>query len=71
MAMNEYDVKGEIQRATVAIVNGIANAINGAGGATNVNVRIGDKEFRNYVVRTVNETLKSQGRKPLNTITAY
>lgn len=71
MAMNEYDVKGEIQRATVAIVNGIANAINGAGGATNVNVRIGDKEFRNYVVRTVNETLKSQGRKSLNTITAY
>ena len=71
MAMNEYDVKGEIQRATVAIVNGIANAINGAGGATNVNVRIGDKEFKNYVVRTVNEALKSQGRKSLNTITAY
>ena len=71
MAMNEYDVKGEIQRATVAIVNGIANAINGAGGATNVNVRIGDKAFKNYVVQVVNETLKAQGRKSLNTITAY
>ena len=71
MAMNEYDVKGEIQRATVAIVNGIANAINGAGGATNVNVRIGDKAFKNYVVQVVNDTLKAQGRKSLNTITAY
>lgn len=71
MAMNEYDVKGEIQRATVAIVNGIANAINGAGGATNVNVRIGDREFKNYVVQVVNDTLKAQGRKTLNTITAY
>ena len=71
MAMNEYDVKGEIQRATVAIVNGITNAINGAGGATSVNVRIGDREFKNYVVQVVNDTLKSQGRKTLNTITAY
>ena len=71
MAMNEYDVKGEIQRATVAIVNGITNAINGAGGATNVNVRIGDREFKNYVVQVVNNTLKAQGRKTLNTITAY
>lgn len=71
MAMNEYDVKGEIQRATVAIVNGIANAINGAGGATSVNVRIGDREFKNYVVQVVNDTLKAQGRKTLNTITAY
>ena len=71
MAMNEYDVKGEIQRATVAIVNGITNAINGAGGATNVNVRIGDREFKNYVVQVVNDTLKAQGRKTLNTITAY
>lgn len=71
MAMNEYDVKGEIQRATVAIVNGITNAINGAGGATNVSVRIGDREFKNYVVQVVNDTLKAQGRKTLNTITAY
>lgn len=71
MAMNEYDVKGEIQRATVAIVNGITNAINGAGGATNVNVRIGDREFKNYVVQVVNDTLKAQGRKTLNTITVY
>lgn len=71
MAMNEYDVKGEIQRATVAIVNGITNAINGAGGATSVNVRIGDREFKNYVVKVVNDTLKAQGRKSLNTITAY
>lgn len=71
MAMNEYDVKGEIQRATVAIVNGITNAINGAGGATSVNVRIGDREFKNYVVQVVNDTLKAQGRKTLNTITAY
>ena len=71
MAMNEYDVKGEIQRATVAIVNGITNAINGAGGATNVSVRIGDREFKNYVVQVVNDTLKAQGRKTLNTVTAY
>ena len=71
MAMNEYDVKGEIQRATVAIVNGITNAINGAGGATSVNVRIGDREFKNYVVQVVNDTLKAQGRKTLNTVTAY
>ena len=71
MAMNEYDVKGEIQRATVAIVNGITNAINGAGGTTSVNVRIGDRAFKNYVVQVVNETLKAQGRKSLNTITAY
>ena len=71
MAMNEYDVKGEIQRATVAIVNGITNAINGAGGATSVNVRIGDRAFKNYVVQVVNDTLKAQGRKSLNTITAY
>ena len=71
MAMNEYDVKGEIQRATVAIVNGITNAINGAGGATSVNVRIGDRAFKNYVVQVVNDTLKAQGRKTLNAITAY
>ena len=74
MAMNDYDLRGAIQQAASAIVNGIVGGLSYGmqdGGNTPVIVRIGDKDFNGYIVSTVNNSLRAQGRKSLNRVTAY
>lgn len=71
MAMQDYDLRGAIQNAAVAIVNGIVTGLGNQDNNTEITVRIGDKDFNSYVVNTVNTTLRAQGRKSLRTITAY
>ena len=71
MAMQDYDLRGAIQNAAVAIVNGIVTGLGNQDNNTEITVRIGDKDFNSYVVNTVNNTLRAQGRKSLRTITAY
>lgn len=74
MAMQDYDFRGAIQSAAVAIVNGVVSGLSNTtqdGGNTPVIVRIGDKDFNGYIVNTVNNSLRAQGRKSLNKITAY
>lgn len=74
MAMQDYDLRGAIQSAAVAIVNGVVSGLSNTtqdGGNTPVIVRIGDKDFNGYIVNTVNNSLRAQGRKSLNRITAY
>lgn len=71
MAMQDYDLRGAIQSAAVAIVNGIVTGLGNQDNNTEITVRIGDKDFNSYVVNTVNNTLRAQGRKSLRTITAY
>ena len=74
MAMQDYDIRGAIQQAAAAIVNGVVGGLGDTtqgGGNTPVIIRIGDKDFNGYIVNTVNGTLKAQGRKSLNRITAY
>lgn len=74
MAMSDYDLRGAIQRAAAAIVNGIVDGLSNTtqdSGNTPVVIRIGDKDFSGYIVNTVNNTLRSQGRKSLNRVTSY
>lgn len=71
MAMQDYDLRGAIQQAAVAVVNGIVAGLSNQDGNTEVTVRIGDREFNSYIVNTVNDTLRAQGRKSLRTVTAY
>lgn len=74
MALNDYDLRGAIQQAAVAVVNGIVSGLGNntqSGGNTPVIVRIGDKDFNGYIVNTVNGTLRAQGRKSLNRVTSY
>ena len=71
MAMQDYDLRGAIQNAAVAIVNGIVTGLGNQDNNTEITVRIGDKDFNSYVMNTVNTTLRAQGRKSLRTITAY
>lgn len=74
MAMNDYGLKEIINSAAEAMVNGIVTGLkmnNGSGINNNVTVKIGEKEFKSYIVDVVNSVLKAQGRKTLNTVTAY
>ena len=74
MAMQDYDLRGAIQSAAAAIVNGVVDGLSSGrqdSGNTPVIIRIGDRDFNGYIVSTVNGTLRSQGRKSLNTVTAY
>ena len=74
MAMQDYDLRGAIQQAAVAIVNGIVDGLSDTdegNGNVPIIVQIGDKNFNGYIVNAVNSTLRAQGRKSLNTVTAY
>ena len=74
MAMQDYDLRGAIQNAAVAIVNGVVSGLSNTtqdSGNTPVVIRIGDRDFNGYIVNTVNNSLRAQGRKSLNRITAY
>lgn len=74
MAMQDYDLRGAIQGAAVAIVNGVVDGLSNTtqdSRNTPVVIRIGDRDFNGYIVNTVNNSLRAQGRKSLNRITAY
>lgn len=74
MAMRDYDLRGAIQEAAVAIVNGIVDGLSETdegNGNVPIIVQIGDKNFNGYITNAVNSTLRAQGRKSLNTVTAY
>lgn len=74
MAMNDYGLKEAIYAATEGIVNGIITGLkmNNFGGVdNNVVVKIGEKEFKSYIVETIDTRLKAQGRKSLKTVTSY
>ena len=74
MAMQDYDLRGAIQQAAAAIVNGIVAGLSSTGdnsGRTPVIVRIGDKDFSGYIETALNKSLQSQGRKTLRNVTAY
>ena len=74
MAMQDYDLRGAIQQAAAAIVNGIVAGLSNTGdnsGRTPVIVRIGDKDFSGYIETALNNSLQSQGRKTLRNVTAY
>lgn len=74
MAMQDYDLRGAIQQAAAAVVNGVVSGLREdtqSSDNTPVIIRIGDKDFNGYIVNTVNGTLRAQGRKSLRTVTAY
>ena len=74
MAMTDYGLNETINQAAANIVNGIVLGLRMSGtGAANgdIIVKIGEKDFNSYIVQTVNNSLKAQGRKTLNTVTAY
>lgn len=74
MALEKYDLDAIINRAAANIVNGVVTGLrmtssNNSGG--DVIVKVGEREFKSYIVQTVNDTLRAQGRKSLDTVTAY
>lgn len=74
MALEKYDLDAIINRAAANIVNGIITGLrmtsnNNSGG--DIIVKIGERDFKSYIVQTVNDTLRAQGRKSLDTVTAY
>lgn len=73
MALKDYRLNETITASASAIVNGIVSgmSMNNASNKTQIVVQIGEKDFKSYIVKTVNETLNAKGRKNLNTITAY
>ena len=74
MAMRDYDLRGAIQEAAVAIVNGIVAGLSSTGdnsGRTPVILRIGDKEFIGYIETALDNSLQSKGRKTISKVTAY
>ena len=74
MAMRDYDLRGAIQEAAVAIVNGIVAGLSSTGdnsGRTPVIFRISDKDFIGYIETALNNSLQSQGRKTIRNVTAY
>lgn len=74
MAMQDYDLRGAIQQAAAAIVNGIVAGLSRTGdnsGRTPVIFRIGDKDFIGYIETALDNSLQSQGRKTIRNVTAY
>ena len=74
MALEKYDLEAIINRAAANVVNGIITGLrmtanNNSGG--DIIVKIGERDFKSYIVQTVNDTLRAQGRKSLDTVTAY
>lgn len=55
------------------LVNGIVSGmnINAVGGTNNIVVKIGEQEFKSYIVKASNENLNQKGRKTLNNVTRY
>lgn len=64
-----------IQKATLGVVNGILSGLSvgqsGSDTDKKIIVKIGEKEFNAYLLQAMNSVLNANGRKTLNTITAY
>lgn len=73
MALKDYRLNETITASASAIVNGIVSGINMNRNSDKMNivVQIGEKDFKSYIIKTVNETLNAKGRKNLNAITSY
>lgn len=73
MALKDYRLNETITASASAIVNGIVSgmSMNKGSNKTEIVVQIGEKDFKSYIVKTVNETLNAKGRKNLNAVTAY
>lgn len=75
MAMQDYGLREEIARAAEVIVNGVVMGLRNNQGSntrgTQTTIKIGDRTFKAYVFEATNQSLKSKGRKTLNTVTAY
>ena len=73
MALKDYRLNETITASASAIVNGIVSgmSMNKDYRRTEIVVKIGEKDFKSYIVKTVNETLNAKGRKNLNAVTAY
>lgn len=73
MALKDYRLNETIVESASAIVNGIVGGLgmNKSSNKTEVIVQIGEKDFKSYIVKTINETLNAKGRKNLNAVTAY
>lgn len=74
LALEKYDLEAIINRSAANIVNGVVTGLrmtsnNNSGG--DIIVKIGERDFKSYIVQTVNDTLRAQGRKSLDTVTAY
>lgn len=74
MALQDYGLNETIRESAAAIVNGIVSGLtiskNGEK-SPEIYVQLGDREFKSYVVKVINDTLNAQGRKDLSTVTAY
>lgn len=75
MAMQDYGLREIIGNAVTGIVNGLLDGFSMRGKqSTNGDamvVKIGEKEFKGYVVDTINSTLQGKGRKSLYAVTSY
>lgn len=73
MALKDYRLNETITASASAIVNGIVSgmSMNKGSNKTEIVVQIGEKDFKSYIIKTVNETLNAKGRKNLNAVTAY
>lgn len=75
LAMERYDMRGEVRRAVEGVVNGLKSSntsndnIQSTLGA--IVLKIGDKEFKAYVYNLVNEVLAAKGLKKLQAIGRY
>lgn len=75
LAMQRYDMRGEVRRAVEGIVNGLKSSntssdnIQSTLGA--IVLKIGDKEFKAYVYQVINEVLAMKGLKNLQAIGRY
>ena len=76
LAMQNYGFKEALGEAAEVIVNGVVmgmrnNQGSSKGGGEQIILRIDNRDFKAYVVSAANQSLKSKGRKTLNTVTAY
>lgn len=75
LAMQRYDMRGEVRRAVEGIVNGLKSSNTSSDNIQSmlgaIVLKIGDKEFKAYVYQVINEVLATKGLKNLQAIGRY
>lgn len=75
IGLKKFGLEDLIHNAVSAIVNGIVSGLKQGNSSQSQNspviVKIGDKEFRGWIVGLLNNILKSEGRQTLSEVTAY
>ena len=75
IGLKKFGLEELIHNAVSAIVNGIVGGLKSKDSSNTqkspVIVKIGDKEFRGWIMGLLNNILRSEGRQTLNDITAY